>query len=190
MPPRTPIALLIAACVATFAACAGQSPAEPTTFALPAGLGAKVEASPGVYNLSFWGRVGPTWQVVSTLPVRTGELVIRADVTDASGTPAAEGTVVFEYCSYKKRPPNDITRADEAPKEACETGTASWARLASVSIADGGNCLALGGGSACTWFGIVRIPRTVGFRYRFSGPRSGIAGGMSAAFNFTWVPES
>ena len=117
-------------------------------------------------------------------------MVLRADVS-AGGIAATQGTVIFEYCSYKKGPANDITRADEAPKEACEDGsTASWARLQSVSIADGVSCWALRGGSACALFGSVRIPRTVGFRYRFSGQRSGIAGGTSEALNFTWVPQS
>ena len=36
-------------------------------------------------------------------------------------------------------------------------------------------------------FGIVRIPRTVGFRFRFNGQGSGIGSGTSSAQNFTWV---
>ena len=42
---------------------------------------------------------------------------------DSAGQPAPRGTAVFEYCSYKGRS-NDITRPDEAPKEACEQGLA------------------------------------------------------------------
>jgi hypothetical protein len=36
-------------------------------------------------------------------------------------------------------------------------------------------------------FGIVRIPRTVGFRFRYASQGSGIASGISAARNFTWI---
>jgi hypothetical protein len=36
-------------------------------------------------------------------------------------------------------------------------------------------------------FGIVLIPRTVGFRFTFSGKRSGIASGVSEPRDFTWV---
>ena len=192
MSRRSPVRLIVATAWAiSVAGCSGQSPLEPSASVASGGPNARTEAVAGVYNLSFWARVDGTYQVVSSLPVQGPAMVLRADVTDAAGTPATQGTVIFEYCSYKKGPANDISRPDEAPKEACEGGsTASWARLQSVSIADGGNCLALGGGSACAPFGSVQIPRTVGFRYRFSGQRSGIASGTSPALNFTWVPQS
>jgi hypothetical protein len=109
-----------------------------------------------------------------------------AHVTNGAGAPAQRGSATFEYCSYKKLPPNDITRADEAPKEACEQRTASWASLGSVAV-DAGTCPGLGTGNACYNFGLVRIPRTVGFRFRFTGQRSGIANGTSAPLNFTWT---
>lgn len=191
MSRRLPVRLIVAtACAVTLAACSGQSPLEPSASALTGSVGARIEPVPGVYNLSFWARVGGTWQALSSLPVLSAEMVLRADVTDGAGTPATQGTVIFEYCSYKKGPANDITRPDEAPKEACEQGTASWARLQSVSIDGDGGCRALGGGSACAFFGLVRIPRMVGFRYRFASGRSGIASGTSPALNFTWVPQS
>jgi hypothetical protein len=94
--------------------------------------------------------------------------------------------VTFEYCSYTGLPPNDITRPDEAPKEACEQGTGSWARLGSKSVA-AGTCPSLGTGYACLDFGVVRIPRSVGFRFRYSPQGSDIAAGTSEAHNFTWV---
>jgi hypothetical protein len=141
-----------------------------------------------VYDLSFIAWLDGNYQEVSSLPVRSRELILKAYVTDTTGLPAQKGAVTFEYCSYKGRPPNDITRPDEAPKEACEQGSASWARLASMSVSEG-RCPTLGTGYACMNFGVVRIPRTVGFRFRYSPQGSGIPSGISAATNFTWVEE-
>ena len=167
-----------------FTACSDVSPVAPGGFSA---LGAPSGGVPGNYALSFWARVGGVWQEVSSLPVLTAELLLRANVTDTAGTPATLGTVTFEYCSYAKRPPNDINRADEAPKEACEQGLAKWARLESRTVGTGGNCLLLGGGSACSVFGIVRIPRAAGFRFRYSQQKGTIASGISEARNFVWV---
>jgi hypothetical protein len=140
-----------------------------------------------VYALSFWARVSGTWQEVSSLPVLTG-LALKADVTDLSGNPATAGTVIFEYCSYPGRS-NDITDADEAPKEACEQGQAKWSRLGTWTVGvGGGNCLAIGSGSACYPFGSVRVPRTIGFRFRYA-QKGSIASGTSPARNFVWVAQ-
>jgi hypothetical protein len=97
--------------------------------------------------------------------------------------------VTFEYCSYKGGPPNDINRADEAPMEACTLGTASWARLTSMSVTSG-RCPGLAAGYACTNFGVVRVPRDVGFRFRYASQGSGIANGTSQAKDFTWTAGS
>src|SRR5262245_36528861 len=130
-------------------ACSGQSTVEPTGVAASGGVDARPASGvPGVYDLSFWGRVSGAWQEVSSLPV-LNEVVLRAQVTDLSGNPATAGTVTFEYCSYLGRR-NFATEADEAPKEACEQGQAKWARLGSWTVGEGGgNCLAIGSGSAC-----------------------------------------
>jgi hypothetical protein len=171
-----------------FAGCSSQSPAAP---AVPGGaignLRAKpAPAAPGTYSLSFMAHVDGTLQEVTSLPVLNAELILKAYVADSSGQPAQGGSVVFEYCSYKGKPPNDITRADEAPKEACEQGTAQWARLTSLSVSSG-FCPSLGAGYACMTFGIVRIPRDIGFRFRYSPQGSGIPSGTSEARNLTWV---
>ena len=122
--------------VFAFAGCANPSPLAPA--AAPGGAGelsAKPSAAtPGVYTLTFMASVDGTLQEVTSLPVQTAELILMASVTSSTGSAAQAGTVTFEYCSYKGRPPNDISRADEAPKEACEQGTASWARLTSLSV--------------------------------------------------------
>jgi hypothetical protein len=175
----------------SFAACSSQSPVTPSPSSAAAGdLSARgSQATPGVYDLSFNVWSNGTYQEVSSLPVSSQELILKAYVTDSSGLPAQKGSVTFEYCSYKGGPPNDIARADEAPKEACEQGTASWARLTSISVT-AGRCPTLGTGYACMNFGIVRIPRDVGFRIRYEPQGSGIAGGMTQPENFTWVAGS
>ncbi len=120
--------------VFTLAGCANPTPVAPAAAAGGASeLSAKPSAgTPGVYTLTFMASVDGTLQEVTSLPVRTAELILKASVTSSTGSAAQAGTVTFEYCSYKGGPPNDISRADEAPKEACEQGTASWARLRSL----------------------------------------------------------
>jgi hypothetical protein len=189
---RTLFVVVVAGASFAFAACSSQSPVspEPSPNAVggPSMMAAKASA-PGSYTLSFIARVDGTLQGVTSLPVLSTELILKAYVTDSFGQPAQGGTATFEYCSYKGGPPNDITRADEAPKEACEEGTASWARLMSLSVT-AGTCPGLGTGYACMNFGIVRIPRDVGFRFRYSPQGSSIAAGTSEAKNFTWVAAS
>jgi hypothetical protein len=180
------IALLTAA---SFTACSGApSPAAPSTSAGAAdSLQAKTSAAvPGVYELTFNTFHNGIYTQVSSLPVSSQELILKAHVTDSAGGPARKGTVTFEYCSYTGGPPNDITRPDEAPKEACDAGTATWARLQSMTV-DSGRCPTLGLGYACSDFGIVRIPRDVGFRFRYSPQGSPIAAGTSEMKNFTWT---
>jgi hypothetical protein len=106
--------------------------------------------------------------------------VSGANVADGFGAPAQGGLVTFQYCSYKGGPPNDINRADEAPSAACATREASWANLVSVPVNASGD--------AYMNFGFVQIPRTVGFRFKYTGQGSGIANGVSAPSDFTWVP--
>jgi len=177
--------------VLTLAGCANPSPLAPAP--APGGateLSAKPSATaPGVYTLTFMARVDGTLQEVTSLPVQGAELILQASVTSSTGSAAQAGTVTFEYCSYKGRPPNDISRADEAPKEACAQGTASWARLTSLSVYPG-MCPPLGPGYACMNFGVVRLPRDVGFRFRYAAQGSGIASGTSQSKNFTWTAGS
>jgi hypothetical protein len=57
------------------------------------------------------------------------ELTLRPDgkvdaVTAIRPLRGATEAAIFEYCPYKGVPPNGITRANEAPKEACAQGTA------------------------------------------------------------------
>jgi hypothetical protein len=184
-------ALAVAAATAV-SACSGESPVAPTS----AVVGAAVEQNarpgqgvPGTYELTFTTYRGSSYTEVSSLAVSSEELTLIAHVTDSAGQPATAGSVTFEYCSYKKGPSNDISRPDEAPLEACGEGTASWARLASMSVTEQ-RCSLLGIGYACYNFGIVRIPREVGFRMRYDAKNSGIASGGTLPKNFLWVAGS
>jgi hypothetical protein len=140
---------------------------------------------PGKYELFFFTSGPSGLEPVSSLPVCTStvceELILNAHITEeSSGLPAQSGLVVFQYCSYKGLPPNDITRADEAPLEACEIdGTAKWANLATFKVNQSGD--------AFLDFGVVLIPRTIGFRFQYKG-QGGIANGVSDPKNFIWTP--
>jgi hypothetical protein len=176
--------------VFAFAGCSNPTPVAPAAASGGAGdLSAKPSAeNPGVYTLTFMASVNGSLQEVTSLPVQSAELILKASVTSSTGSAAQAGTVTFEYCSYKGRPPNDISRADEAPKEACEQGTASWARLRSLYASS--ECPALELGYACLGFGVVHLPRDVGFRFRYASQGSGIASGTSQSKNFTWTAGS
>ena len=129
------------------------------------------------------------YEEVTSLEVDRSELRLKAFVADASGQPAQKGTVVFEYCSYKGVPPNDLERADEAPAEACAGGSARWRRHGTASVT-GGTCVNLGDGYACQFFGVVMNPRTVGFRITYSPQGSSIAEHTTEPENFTWSASS
>src|SRR5687767_9861337 len=147
-------------------------------------LSTPASAAPGVagsYDLSFFS----DGQEVTTLPVcqpsTCPELDLRAHVEGSSG-PAQRGTVTFQYCSDKGGPRNDISRPDEAPKSACEIdGTARWVSLLSLKVDVNGN--------ASMTFGYVTIPRTIGFRIRYSPQGGGIASGGSLPEDFTWTAQ-
>jgi hypothetical protein len=169
--------------VVTFVACGNHSPLTPSKAADRIGgqtvASTSIDAAQpitGSYQLAF---LNTSLQPVSSLPVMTAELILRAHVADSSGLPAQRGVVTFQYCSYKGLPPNDITRADEAPSSACADGSATWKNLVSVQVDQSGN--------AYMDFGVVQIPRTVGFRFRYSSQGSGIANGVSDPADFTWV---
>jgi hypothetical protein len=172
------IGLVFATISAT--ACSGQSPvtpdAAPSASTANAGSGASDAARsavPGTYDLVFI----QNGQEVSTLSAGQGsELTLKAHVTTPAGVPATSGTATFEYCGYKGRA-NDITAPDEAPVSECLSGAASWKRLARSSVTSG---------DAFYVFGVVRYPRTVGFRFRYDGARSGIADGGTLGEDFTW----
>jgi hypothetical protein len=164
--------------ITTFAilACSEQSPVGPDG-APDAGRGANLAAQvvPGCYGLSF---LNNSLQPVSTLVV-LNEAVLKAHVDNCAGNAAQRGAVTFQYCSLKGGPPNDITRADEAPSAACATGEGNWARLVTVQVNASGDALMN--------FGYVSIPRTIGFRFKYLAQGSGIASGVSDPADLTWT---
>lgn len=165
---------------AALIACSGESPVAPGP-GQDGGLDLQAKAIPGSYELSFFKFGSSGLEPVSSLPVSSEELILGAHVEDNAGLPAGSGAVSFQYCSYKGLPPNDITRADEAPSAACASGLATWDLLTTVPLDASGN--------AFMNFGIVQIPRTVGFRFKYLSRGSGIANGMSAPADFTWVAQ-
>jgi hypothetical protein len=181
--------LVVAAFTAgALAACSDQSPVAPGAAFDDADTPRLLSQSvPGTYELSFFKSGLSGLEPVSSLTVCAAgsvceELILGAHV-EASGVPAQSGTVIFQYCSYKGLPPNDVARADEAPSAACENGSASWANLPPGVPVNAS-------GDAYRDFGLVMIPRTVGFRFRYLGQGSGIANGVSAPEDFTWCPVS
>ena len=149
-------------------ACSVQSPVEPTVTGAAATTAlTAVQSVPGVYTLTFHDHTGAE---VASLPVMN-ELILKAHVTDALGQPAEAGSVTFEYCSRTGGPPNDITRADEAPMAECAAGTARWRRLWSLAVNQSGE--------AAMNFGFVQIPRTIGFRFQYRGITKGSPAGRA-----------
>jgi hypothetical protein len=183
---RRIIALTAATLISiAFVACSGKSPAAPTAEPAPSlgvaeGVTRLSPSVAGSYALGFFVSGPNGFQPVSSLPVLSQELILGAHVQSSSGAPAQSGAVAFEYCSYKGLPPNDIMRADEAPSAACASGVARWKSLPATLTVDAS-------GNAYLNFGIVQIPRTVGFRFRYTGRGSGIANAVSAPADFTWV---
>ena len=170
--------ILLAMAIVALSACAGESPVSPSSDLAAALSRQNTLGTAGVYQIGFYttGLVP-----VTTLVAGSAELILGAHVTDAAGAPAQGGSVTFQYCSRNGRP-NDISNADEAPTSDCLSGAASWARLTSVPVDASGN--------AYMDFGLVMIPRTVGFRFTYSAKGGSVASGTSAPADFTWVAAS
>lgn len=171
------VAILLGA--GAFAACADPSSLSPDIVRTPGGA-LLARAAAGSYELDFFRDGSSGLEKVSSLPVQTDELILGALVKDAGGSPARSGSVTFQYCSLKGLPPGDINRADEAPLQACADGSGKWALLGTVPVDSTGN--------AYLDFGIVQIPRTVGFRCHFSGKGTLIASGNCQPKDFLWTP--
>ena len=156
--------LLVSLSTISASACSHELPVTPSD--APALVPTFVEAAvplaqaiPGQYDLDFEFDV---------------ELILHAHVSDFEGTPAAGGSVHFQYCSYKGGPPNDIESPDEAPSSACADGSGTWANVGRVGVDAAGD--------ASLNFGVVSVVDVIGFRYRYVGQGSGIA-------NWTTEPE-
>ena len=89
--------------VFAFAGCSNPTPLAPAAAAGGAGeLSAKPSAAtPGIYTLTFKARVNGTLQEVTSLPVQTAELILKASVTSSTGDAAQAGTVTFDIALTK-----------------------------------------------------------------------------------------
>ena len=140
------------------------------------------QPAPGVFDLQFFN---VNYGYVTSLPVcdanQCEALILEAHVTDTTGQPVEGGLVTFQYCGYRGFPRFDIDRPDEAPSSACAAGgTGNWRPLGTMHVDSSG--------VARFNFGIVEIPRTVGFRFRYSGRGSGIENGECLPEDFEWEP--
>jgi len=156
------------------AACSEHSPAQPG--ASPSAITSHQDAhgqatAPGTYDISFLKETHQGLQSIdSTLNV--GEfLVLKAEVRDSSGALAQRGTVTYEYCSLGNV---------KVQSSNCDTGSGRWKRLWSVSVDSVGSLFG---------FGACSTPRTIGFRFRYAGQNSGIADGVSASKDVSWVAQ-
>jgi hypothetical protein len=104
--------------------------------------------------------------VDNSAPVRSF-LVVRSEVRDDAGVLATVGKVTYEYC---------WSRGDYAASAVCANGSGSWKRLRTMDVDPVGSRFG---------FGSCSVPRTIGFRFTYSG-RGTIAPGTSAARDFTW----
>lgn len=161
-------------------ACSGSPVSPSETLGAQPGA-ASSQARPGLpvgsYELRF---MDTRLNIITSMAVQTGELVLNAHILDANGQPAQDGTAIFEYCSYRGLPTNDINRADEAPASACQDpSVARWRQIGSFGVSNG---------DAYLDFGVVRIPRTIGFRLRYMRS-SHIAPGTTDPADFVWTAQ-
>ena len=171
---------LCVAAVTSAAACSGQSPVAPAaangstltadaTASRPTG-GGTGSKTPGTYEINFLkevrGVIGLQPVVDNTLNVGNW-LVLTAKVIDASGAPAQDGRITYEYC--------DVSNVKVQSSE-CATGRGRWRRLFTMDVDPVGSRFG---------FGTCSTPRVIGFRLRYSGG-SAIADGVSAPKDVAW----
>lgn len=155
--------------VATFAlvACSDRSPVAPVS--PPHGVSLAVNAVTGSYTISFLKETSTGLAPAADAePVGT-YLVLKSEVRDDAGNLAQSGSVRYEYC---------WSRGDYAPSSTCNSGGGSWRRLLTVDVDPIGSLVG---------FGSCSTPRTIGFRFTYSGQGSGIASGVSQSKDFTWA---
>ena len=162
--PTHYLALLIA--TGGVAGCGESSLVEPG--AVPDAR-REAGAAPGSYLLSFLKetRTGLS-PAADAEPVGT-YLVLKSEVRDASGNLAQVGSVTYEFC---------WRNGDYAPKASCDAGSGSWKRHWAVRVDPIGSLMG---------FGACSSPRTIGFRFSYTGQGSGIASEVSQSRDFTWT---
>jgi hypothetical protein len=137
---------------------------------------------PGNYVISFLSNGAP---ISSTLPVGE-ELVLKAHVTDSSNVDAQLGAVAFQVCSRKGG--RSLIKLDPGPSSDCDVdGTGTWVHLYTAKVNAGLCPEEEGPGFVCVNWGFISSPRTIGFRFRYTGQGSGIANGISQPKDASWV---
>jgi len=132
--------------------------------------GGGIPGTPGTYEIVFLKetRLALGLQPVVDNTLAIGEyLVLTARVTDASGAPAQDGRISYEYC--------DVSNVKVQSSE-CESGRGRWRRLFSMDVDPAGSRFG---------FGACSSARVIGFRLRYSGG-SQIADGVSAPKDAIW----
>lgn len=160
---------VIVVLAATFAvgACSERSLVAPELGA--DGVRLAGQAAPGSYVISFLKETSTGLAPAADAePVGT-YLVLKSEVRDSFGNLAQSGDVRYEFC---------WSNGDYAPSSSCDSGSGVWRRHMSVRVDPIGSLV--GWGSCST-------PRTIGFRFTYSGRGSGIASGVSQSKDFTWV---
>jgi hypothetical protein len=159
----------IVALAATFAlvACSERSPVAPE--GAPQGVSLVVKAATGSYAISFLKETSTGLAPAADAELVGTYLVLKSEVRDDSGNLAQSGSVRYEYC---------WSQGDYAPSSSCDSGSGTWRRHMTVRVDPIGSLVG---------FGSCSTPRTIGFRFTYSGQGSGIANGVSQSKDFTWV---
>ncbi len=156
------VALTLAAAAAV--ACTEQSPVAPLE--IPDDISRAVHGASGTYVLTFFKETSTGLAPAADAePVRT-YLVLGSEVRDLSGNLINVGKVTYQYC---------WSNGDYAPSASCNSGSGSWRRQLAVTV------------GTKVGFGWCSTPRTIGFRFTFSGRGSGVADGVSQGRDFTWT---
>ena len=161
---------VIVALAATFTliACSERSVVAPDRASPTVGLAVR-SAATGSYVISFLKETTTGLAPAADAEPTGTYLALKSEVRDAAGNLAQSGSVRYEYC---------WSHGDYAPSASCQSGTGSWRRLLTVSVDPIGSLVG---------FGTCSTPRTIGFRFTYSGRNSGIASGVSQVKDFTWV---
>lgn len=154
--------VLLPAAAGVALACSDQSPTGPDALheELVAARGA-AQAAPGIYTMS-------------TRLTSEGVVLIARVQYASTGARATGGEAKFYACRIGKAP---------APSAACATGAGRWSYEGSAGIVPSGP----NAGYALRLFGQCPAGTTVGFYFQYSGQRSGVADGKSAAVDYTFA---
>jgi len=166
--------LIVAVLAATAgAACSQGSPVAPeSSFASQSNrqeTAAPLEAS-GTYEIFFLKSTIHGLEPVLDFTLNVREyLALMSEIRDSNGVRVYVGTVTYEYCEKQNV---------KVPSSECDSGSGRWTRLLSMSVDPVGSRAA---------FGTCSTPRTIGFRVRYNGKASGIASGVSASRDVSWI---